>query len=102
MGIQRSASKARKRTILLRIYGAVCFWCGKTLPPRDHHPDKSPIGITIDELRPRSRGGFCVLENQVLAHKVCNARRGNMIAPQEAFDRHHEVLRKHGLMAARN
>lgn len=82
----------------MEIYGGLCFWCAKPMKYRARH---DPNNATADELLPRSRGGKYEIENQVPAHNLCNIRRGNMVAPQSAFARHHGMLRKHNLMPER-
>src|SRR3712207_5213052 len=51
--------------------GTDCFLCSK--------PFKSEEDITFDHWIPRSRGGTWDLENLRLAHKRCNALKGDIM-----------------------
>lgn len=85
----------RKTDLLLWLYDGRCFWCSGTISRNvDANDHYSP---TLDEMKPRYRGGFRTLDNQVIAHRICNMRRGDQIAPQSAFERHWAMLREHGL-----
>lgn len=65
--------KFNRRNIFLRD-GLTCQYCG-TRPPRDE--------LTIDHIRPRSRGGLSTWENVALACARCNTRKGDRL-PEEA------------------
>ncbi len=96
MGGRRSANR-RKLDVLLWLYDHSCFWCSEGFEREQGHGPRSP---SVDELRPRARGGFCVLPNQVPAHRLCNMRRGCTIAPRAAVNRHHAMLKEFGLLEA--
>lgn len=93
----RLRRKQRKRDLLIWLYDGCCFWCDKPMVIAEGTRRNEAGDISIDELKPLSRGGFRVLPNQVPAHKLCNMQRGNVIAPQAAFDRHHAVLKAAGI-----
>jgi len=68
--LNRSVSR---RGLLLRD-GNRCQYCGKVRPPRD---------LTLDHVRPRSRGGGFTWENLVAACFACNNRKSDR-TPEEA------------------
>jgi len=57
------------RKQLVQRDGLVCGICGK--------PIATAREITIDHIRPLSKGGSDKLTNLRLAHEPCNVRRGN-------------------------
>lgn len=61
-----------KKSQLLEEYGSCCWWCGCHLPSNQ---------LTLDHLKPRSRGGSNSLENLRLACFLCNNSRGNSLFP---------------------
>lgn len=71
-GVKELASKPARR--LATIHPLVCFYCGRT-------PEEAGR-LTADHVIPRARGGTSRLENQVLACKRCNGRKG-MMMPEE-------------------
>lgn len=96
-----SRARRRKIDVLLWLYGNACFWCsGEMILPwqntRDHKRRLLRTAVTLDELRPRSMGGPCILENQVMACSGCNHARGAQMAPAEAVARHRALLVEHG------
>ncbi|MCY7274406.1 MAG: HNH endonuclease [Phormidesmis sp. CAN_BIN44] len=54
--------------------GSQCWWCRCYLPSEK---------LTLDHLRPRSRGGSNSLENLRLACLSCNRSRGNSPYPPQ-------------------
>lgn len=67
-----SKQKQSKKQKLSKEFGNCCFWCGKSMS----------IGkLTIEHLRPKSRGGSNSLENLRLACLTCNRSRGNSLFP---------------------
>lgn len=64
--------KRSKKSQLADEYGLCCWWCECSLPP-----DK----LTLDHLKPRSKGGSNSLENLRLACVSCNQSRGNSLYP---------------------
>ncbi|NJL62327.1 MAG: HNH endonuclease [Methylacidiphilales bacterium] len=69
-----SKQKRNKKTQLIREYGSRCWWCGCYLPSEE---------LTIDHLKPKSKGGSDSLENLRLACFQCNNSRGNSLFPPE-------------------
>jgi 5-methylcytosine-specific restriction endonuclease McrA len=55
---------------LLRKNGSRCYWCHAEFPPNQ---------LTLDHLKPRSRGGSNKLENLRLACFPCNNRRSDSL-----------------------
>lgn len=86
--------RARRKRRLLSLYGGRCFWCGKRMKVRSRSgTDRVKANeMTIDELVPVSKGGPRRLDNQVPAHRICNERRGAMIAASADIDRHQAKL----------
>lgn len=64
--------KKKKKQQLIEEFGCYCWWCGKCLPPEK---------LTIEHLRPRSRGGSDSQENLRLSCLKCNNSRGNSLYP---------------------
>jgi len=64
--------KQTKKHQLVDEYGSYCWWCGNSMLI-----DK----LTIEHLRPKSRGGSNSLENLRLACLTCNRSRGNSLFP---------------------
>ncbi len=60
---------------LLERDGHYCPLCGEIFDHTIHQ--SQPLGVTIDHIKPRSKGGGDGLNNLRLAHKMCNIRRGN-------------------------
>ncbi|MGM3309080.1 HNH endonuclease [Anabaena sp. WFMT] len=67
-----SKQKQSKKRQLIDMYGACCWWCGKSM---------SIETLTIEHLHPRSRGGSNSSENLRLACLTCNHSRGNSFFP---------------------
>ncbi len=65
---QKRARKAQ----LISEYRSCCWWCHKQLSPEE---------LTIDHLKPKSKGGSNSLENLRLACYPCNNSRGNSLYP---------------------
>jgi 5-methylcytosine-specific restriction endonuclease McrA len=68
------AKRKRHAEIIARDGTGDCHYCGVDLAEDER---------TIDEKQPRSRGGFAVLDNQVIACPKCNVQKGAMT--YEAF-----------------
>ncbi|MEC4815649.1 MAG: HNH endonuclease signature motif containing protein [Scytonema sp. PMC 1069.18] len=64
--------KQSKKSQLLQEYGSCCWWCSRHLPSNQ---------LTLDHLKPKSRGGSNSLENLRLACFPCNNSRGNSLYP---------------------
>jgi hypothetical protein len=68
--IPRRMLRANRRNLLLRDEGT-CQYCGKSLPASQ---------LSVDHVVPTSRGGSgCSWENQVIACRRCNGRKGNRL-----------------------
>ena len=67
-----SKQKRSKKAQLLNEYGLRCWWCGCCLPAEK---------LTIDHLKPKSKGGSNSLENLRLSCFQCNNSRGNSLFP---------------------
>ena len=69
--------KQAKKAQLISDYGLRCWWCG-------HCSSKEEL--TLDHLKPKSRGGSNSLENLRLACLPCNNSRGDSLyPPQRSF-----------------
>ncbi|NES97570.1 MAG: HNH endonuclease [Desertifilum sp. SIO1I2] len=71
--------KIQRKAQLILEYGSCCWWCGCNLPPEK---------LTLDHLKPSSRGGTNSLENLRLACSPCNSSRGNSLFPPK----HRQIL----------
>jgi 5-methylcytosine-specific restriction endonuclease McrA len=69
-----SKQKRNKKTQLMGEYGSCCWWCRCCLPSEE---------LTLDHLKPKSRGGSNSLENLRLTCFQCNNSRGNSLYPPE-------------------
>lgn len=69
MNTKQKRSKTKK---LITEYGSVCWWCGSNLLREQ---------VTIDHLRPKSKGGSHNLENLRIACKSCNEKRRDSLFP---------------------
>jgi 5-methylcytosine-specific restriction endonuclease McrA len=68
--IPRRMLRANRRNLLLRDDGS-CQYCGKTMPASH---------LSVDHVVPTSRGGSAnSWENQVIACRRCNGRKGNRL-----------------------
>jgi len=72
MNRMNSTQKSKKKKKLIDDYGSYCWWCGQGLLPEK---------LTIEHLRPLSRGGSNSIENLRLACTQCNSKRGNSLYP---------------------
>jgi 5-methylcytosine-specific restriction endonuclease McrA len=62
----KAQTKLRK---MLYLQGGSCFFCGMALAEED---------ASVEHLNPKSRGGTCTEENEVVCHKTLNHAFGNM------------------------
>lgn len=69
-----SKQKQAKKAQLVKEYGSRCWWCGRCLPEEE---------LTLEHLKPKSRGGSNSLENLRLAGFSCNRSRGNSLYPPQ-------------------
>jgi len=67
----------RLERILLRD-GAECVWCRRALAPGDRH-------LSLEHVVPRLKGGPAWAENEVVACRSCNRKRGHA-SPAEWLD----------------
>lgn len=65
-----SKQRKSKKQQLLKEYGAFCCYCHRNLPESK---------LTLEHLKPRSRGGSNSLENLRLACFECNNGRGDSL-----------------------
>lgn len=70
-GEKRRAERARGIQHLVDRDGPLCWLCGAPLNG----------DATLDHVLPKSKGGSNSRENLRLAHRHCNAKRGNQDAP---------------------
>jgi 5-methylcytosine-specific restriction endonuclease McrA len=70
--MMNTKQKRKKRNKLIDEYGSRCWWCGRDLPQEQ---------LTLDHLKPTSKGGSNSLENLRLACRECNSSRGNSLFP---------------------
>ena len=74
--MMNSKQKQSKKAQLGQVYGCQCWWCGCRLPLEK---------LTLDHLKPKSRGGSDSLENLRLACLSCNrSRRDSLYPPQQS------------------
>jgi 5-methylcytosine-specific restriction endonuclease McrA len=66
----KTKQKRDRRIRLLRKNGPRCYWCHESFPANQ---------LTLDHLKPRSRGGSNKLENLRLACFPCNNRRSDSL-----------------------
>jgi 5-methylcytosine-specific restriction endonuclease McrA len=66
----KTKQKRDRRARLLKKNGSRCYLCHETFLPNQ---------LTLDHLKPRSRGGSNKLENLRLACFPCNNRRSNRL-----------------------
>lgn len=66
--------KRSKKQQLIHEYGSCCWWCRQALLYEQ---------LTIEHLKPRSKGGSNNLENLRLACRLCNQLRGNSLYPPD-------------------
>lgn len=69
IGIEEHKEVKRITRLLIAKHGAVCAICGKEI--------RNKKELTLDHIRPKSKGGATVLENCQLACRECNERKGN-------------------------
>jgi 5-methylcytosine-specific restriction endonuclease McrA len=82
--------RTRRKQRMFDAQFGLCYWCentrGAMIMDREMVVFRQPMPstyATYDELLPRSRGGTRSMENQVLAHAICNLERGNQIATRK-------------------
>lgn len=75
-------TKARKVQLICE-YGLRCWWCLDSFSPKE---------LTLDHLKPKSRGGSNSLENLRLACFPCNNSRGNSLYPPRRLSAHTSVF----------
>lgn len=62
-------------SLVVTEYGAVCWLCHR--PIDLDAPRRGPLGLSVDHVIPRSKGGTNALDNLRPAHLHCNSKRGN-------------------------
>ena len=77
--------KRNKKAALLEDYGAVCYWCQQSFPA---------TSLTLEHLRPKSKGGSNSLENLRLACQPCNQGRGNSLFPPKSIAKNQRLGKK--------
>ena len=76
MGKRKYRQQGHKRDLIIRQHGTACHICGEEcLYPNKYKED--PLYLTVDHLKPISKGGSDHLENLRPAHAICNSSRGN-------------------------
>lgn len=58
--------------------------------------------VSVDHIRPRSRGGCNCWDNKQLTHKKCNNKKGNKWNPMEGCPRPHKLCPRSKNRKARN
>lgn len=66
---------ARLAPLVVQTYGAVCYLCGGGIDLAA--PRRSPMGLSLDHVRPRSLGGSDEIDNLRPVHFRCNLKKGN-------------------------
>lgn len=79
----------KRRASLLRLQEGLCFYCGTPMITTGSDPSRMD---TIDEVMPRSRGGRCDRDNQVLACKGCNEAKGARLPTDAELQRLAELI----------
>ncbi|WP_204153736.1 HNH endonuclease [Leptolyngbya sp. CCY15150] len=69
-----SKQKRAKKARLIDEFGSCWWWCRRCLPAKQ---------LTLDHLKPKSRGGSNSLENLRLACSRCNHSRGDSLYPPQ-------------------
>lgn len=82
---QPTESMRRKRTVLLRVQGARCFYCNRWLSWSD---------ATLDHMIARSRGGRDSIDNLVACCFQCNQSKGDAEPTLEEWERKVEHMRR--------
>jgi len=82
MGYKKSLIKIHMRRAVLERDKGICQYCGKQGQP-GHYPDKvfeiinkKEVVFEIDHITPEFRGGKTIIDNLVLACRMCNRRKG--------------------------
>lgn len=73
---------ARLAAAVVEMYGPTCWLCGGAIDLEA--PRRSPAGLSVDHVVPRSAGGGHDLANLRPAHYLCNLKRGNRPARRSA------------------
>lgn len=68
-------TSARLAPLVVQTYGSTCYLCSGSIDL--DAPRRSPLGLSIDHVRPRSLGGSDDIENLRPVHFRCNLKRGN-------------------------
>jgi len=73
----------RRRSLFERQSGK-CHWCGGAMSLEAHVPPMGPRRdyATFEHIVPKSKGGKSNFANVVLAHTICNLKRGNPAAAE--------------------
>lgn len=71
MSMTPKQKRAKKANLILE-FGSKCFWCECKL---------SAENLTLDHLKPKSKGGSNSLENLRLSCSPCNSSRGDSLYP---------------------
>jgi hypothetical protein len=71
--------------------GGVCFYCEKPMAPKRYRPKHRrrathAQGYTVDHFFPRALG-FGLKEGKVLAHHLCNERKGMRLPTREELEK---------------
>jgi 5-methylcytosine-specific restriction endonuclease McrA len=80
-----SKQKRARKAQLISDYGSRCWWCENCFPVQ---------ALTLDHLKPKSRGGSNSLENLRLACFPCNNSRGNSLYPPRRFSQFNQFSNK--------
>lgn len=70
------AERIHLRSVLYKAQKCQCHWCGGIMYPLSFDATH-PKAMSLEHLKPVSKGGTDNLRNLVLAHKGCNSERGN-------------------------
>ena len=71
---KRTSRKLSLRSQLVALYGRSCWLCNRAIATGDV--------LSIDHVRPLSKGGSSKIHNLRLAHERCNRKRGNGPIPE--------------------
>jgi len=71
-----SATRRRKRELLIRRWGRICWLCRGRIDMRLDTLDR--MAFTIDHVVPREHGGTNDIDNLRPAHRKCNMERGEI------------------------
>lgn len=86
--IRKSRRKLTKREILFAECDGICPVCGRKMSLKN--PKAINSYMTIDHVRPKSKGGCSAIWNEVAMCRSCNNKKGCRLNPDD-FDLEYEL-----------